>query len=90
MDENHIHFLVQSVPTYSAKEVVQTIKKHKAIEIFNHHQEVKEKLWGDKFWTSGYYVNTIGQYGNASVIKKYVENQGKEYKKLYSTQLKHF
>lgn len=76
--ENHVHFLVQSVPTYSPKEVVQTIKSITAIQIFNSHHEVKEKLWGGKFWPSGYYVNTVEQYGNADMIKKYVQSQGKK------------
>jgi hypothetical protein len=33
---------------------------------------------------SGYYANTVGQYGNKDVIRKYIENQGKEveYKKI--------
>jgi len=89
-DENHVHFLVQSVPTYAPKKIVQTIKSITGIEIFKQNPEVKKKLWGGKFWTSGYYINRVGQYGNAEVIKRYVENQGKEYKKLYSRQLKLF
>ena len=46
-------------------------------EIFKKHREVKRKLWGGKFWTSGYYMNTVGQYANEGVIKRYVENQGR-------------
>lgn len=83
-DENHVHFLVQSVPVYSPKKIVNTIKSITAIEIFKHHPEVKAKLWGGKFWTGGYYINTVGQYGNLSMIEKYVQNQGKKYKQIYS------
>ena len=82
-DKDHVHFFVQSVPTYSPKKIVQTIKSITAIQIFKKHPEVKEKLWGGKFWTSGYYVNTVGQYGNANMIKKYVQNQGANYKTIY-------
>jgi putative transposase len=82
-DKDHVHFFVQSVPTYSPKKIVQTIKSIRAIQIFKKHPEVKEKLWGGKFWTSGYYVNTVGQYGNANMIKKYVQNQGANYKTIY-------
>lgn len=48
-----------------------------------------EILWGGNFWTSGYYTNTVGQYGNKDVIKKHIENQGKEvkYQKVYEAQL---
>ena len=59
------------------------VKSITAKEIFRRLPEVKTKLWGGNFWTSGYYTNTVGQYGNKDVIKKYIENKGKEkeYKK---------
>ena len=41
-------------------------------------------------WTSGYYANTVGQYGSKDMIKQYIQNQGKkekEYTKLYQGQL---
>lgn len=82
-DEGHAHFLVQSVPMYSPKKIVDTIKSITAIQIFKRHPEVKAKLWGGKFWTSGYYVNTVGQYGNAAMIMNYVQNQGKKYNQIY-------
>jgi len=89
-DEDHVHFLVQGVPMYSPKKVIQIIKSITAVEIFKLHPEVKQKLWGGKFWTSGYYVNTVGQYANADVIRAYVKNQGKEYKQIHRIQLELF
>lgn len=89
-DEDHVHFLAQSVPMYSPKKVVQTIKSITAIRIFELHPEVKRKLCGGKFWTSGYYINTVGQYANSEVIKAYVQNQGKEYKQIHRGQMELF
>jgi len=86
-DENHVHFLLQSVPTNSPAKIITVVKSITAKLIFQKHPEVKEKLWGGKFWTSGYYVNTVGQYGNFEVIQKYVKNQGKKYKQIYRNQL---
>jgi len=63
-DEDHVHFLIQSVPVLSPHRIVQIIKSITAKEVFRLHPEVKQKLWGGKFWTSGYYANTVGQYGN--------------------------
>lgn len=59
------------------------IKSLSARELFKAHPEIKRILWGGNLWTSGYYANTFGQYGNKDVIRKYIENQGKEmeYKK---------
>ena len=86
-DEDHIHFLVQGVPGMSVEEMIRTIKSITAREIFHRFPEVKKELWGGSFWTSGYYANTVGQYGNTEVIKKYVENQGRKYNKLHTQQL---
>ena len=87
-DENHIHFLVQSVPTLSVSSIVKVIKSITAREVFRSYPEVKKALWGGNFWTSGFYANTVGQYGNKDVIKKYVENQGKQYQQLHAEQLR--
>jgi REP element-mobilizing transposase RayT len=91
-DDNHVHFLIQSVPMLSPKKIVNTVKSLTAREIFRLHPEVKRFLWGGKFWTSGYYINTVGQYANEEVIKKYLKNQGStdKYKKIHTSQLKLF
>ena len=86
-DEDHIHFLIQSVPTMSMKKIVQIVKSITAREVFRRHPEVKRLLWGGQFWTSGYYANTVGEYGNAKVIEAYVKNQGNKYEKIHSGQI---
>ena len=84
-DKDHVHFLVQSVPTYSPKKIIQIIKSITAREVFKRCPQVKEKLWGGEFWTDGYYVSTVSEHGNEEAIGKYIKNQGKEneYKKLH-------
>jgi len=87
-DDDHVHFLIQSIPSMSVSKIVQTIKSISAREIFKKYPQLKRELWGGNFWTSGYYANTVGQYGNKEVIRKYVENQGREYKLLHTEQLR--
>jgi REP element-mobilizing transposase RayT len=89
-DEDHVHFLVQSVPMYSAKKIVQIIKSITAREIFAWCPEVKKKLWGGEFWSDGYFVSTVGQHGNEDSIKKYIEGQGSQYTQLHREQLRLF
>ena len=91
-ESNHVHFLVQSVPSYSVSKMVRKLKSITAKELFKRYPEIKAKLWGGNFWTSGFYANTVGQYSNESVIKEYVKNQGmeKQYKKIHTNQLKLF
>ncbi len=88
-ESNHVHFLVQSVPSYPVSKIIRMIKSITAKQLFQRYPEIKAKLWGGKFWTSGYYANTVGQYSNEEVIRAYVKNQGmeKEYKKVHSDQL---
>ena len=86
VDDDHVHFLIQSVPTISPKSIVQTIKSITAKEIFKTNPEVKKLLWGGSLWTMGYYINTVGQYANEQVIKEYVKNQRKTYKQIYRAQ----
>jgi len=45
-DKDHVHFLVQSIPTYSVTKIIKLIKSITAKKIFAKHPEVKEKLWG--------------------------------------------
>lgn len=77
-EEDHVHFLVQSAPSYSPSKIVQTIKSIIAKQMFKRHPEIKEKLWGGEFWSKGYFLNTVGQYSNEEAIKMYVRNQGKK------------
>ena len=89
-ESDHVHFLVQSIPNLNVSEITKTIKSITAKQLFQKHPEIKTKLWGGNLWSSGYYANTVGQYGNEEVIRKYIERQceQKEYKKIYDSQLK--
>ncbi len=67
-DEDHVHFLVQSVPTYSVTKLVTIIKSLTAREIFRRCPSVKRKLWGGEFWTDGYFASPVGRQGNERTI----------------------
>ena len=85
-EEDHVHFLVQSVPSYSPTQIIRTIKSITARKILETNPEVKKALWGGKFWTEGYYVGTVGEHGNEEVIAEYIKNQGRKtegYKKIH-------
>ena len=76
-DSDDVHFLVQSVPTYSPKKIVQIIKSLTAREIFKACPEVKRQLWGGEFWSDGYFISTVGAHATEEMIKNYVQQQGK-------------
>jgi putative transposase len=73
-DQDHVHFLVQSVLGCSVTKMVRVIKSVTAKEIFKWCPQVKKKLWGGEFWTGVYYVSTIGKHKDECNIGKYVKN----------------
>ena len=83
VDKDHVHFLVQSVPTYSVTSLVKMIKSLTAREIFKRCPHVKKQLWGGEFWSDGYFASTVGKHGDEEVISRYVKEQGEDYMKLY-------
>ena len=85
-DNDHVHFLVQSVPTYSVTKLVTMIKRLTAREVFKRCPQVKKQLWGGEFWSDGFFASTVGKHGDEQMISRYVKNQGKEqeYEKLHS------
>ncbi len=84
VEENHVHFLIQSVPTYSVTRLVKMIKSITAREIFLRCPDVKKQLWGGEFWTDGYFASTVGKHGDETMIGKYVKEQGGKYQKLHT------
>ena len=89
---DHVHFLVQSIPMYSPKKIVQVIKSITAREMFKQLPEIKKLLWGGEFWTKGYFISTVGKNVNEDVIVQYVKEHGQEeqYKVLHKQQLSLF
>lgn len=91
IDEDHAHFLIQTVPNKSVSDIAKLIKSITAKYLFIAHPEVKKFLWGGNFWTMGYYINTVGQYGNLAMLQNYVKKQGiKDYEQLYHQTLSLF
>lgn len=88
-DNDHVHFLIQSVPMYSPTKIATMVKSITAREVFRQAPDVKKQLWGGEFWTDGYYVSTVGRVGSEQVIKAYVKSQGSEaeYHQLHKAQL---
>jgi putative transposase len=83
VDKDHVHFLLQSVPTYSVTKIVTMLKSVIAKEVFKRCPRVKEQLWGGEFWSDGYFASTVGKHGDESMIARYVKEQDKDYLKLH-------
>jgi REP element-mobilizing transposase RayT len=86
---DHVHFLIQSVPTYSPRKIVTIVKSITAIKIFSKFPSVKKELWGGEFWSDGYFVSTVGEHANEDVIRQYIKKQGRDgkYKQLHKKKI---
>ena len=76
-DDDHIHFLVQSVPMYSPKQLVQIIKSITVREILKSARKLRNTYGAASFGLTDMRVSTVGAHGNEQMIKNYVEQQGK-------------
>ena len=71
---DHIHILVSIPPYMSIAQFVGTLKSKSALMLFDRHPEYRSK-WGDRhFWARGYYVSTVGNV-NEETILKYIQEQ---------------
>ena len=79
MCADHIHMLIQIPPKYAVAHVVGYIKGKSAIAIARNYMG-KHTASGQQFWARGYYVSTVGR--NEEMIKRYIQEQEKEDKRL--------
>ncbi len=76
-DLDHIHILAVIPPRMSVSEVVRIIKSNTSKDIKKKFNFLKDVYWGaDGIWSDGYFASTVGI--NEEIIKKYIEQQGKE------------
>src|SRR3989344_7845659 len=88
-DQDHVHFLLQSVPPHSVTKLVTMIKSITARKLLESIPQLKQELWGAAFWSSGFYASTVGKQGNEQTISRYVKEQGreKEYTQIHLSQI---
>jgi len=75
-DQNHIHLLCSAHPKVAPGRIVQIFKSITAREIFRRKLAVKRVLWGEEFWTDGYYMATVGEQANWQTVERHVQRQG--------------
>jgi putative transposase len=86
IQENHIHLVVSVPPKVSISKLMGILKGKLAIKLFKSYPKLKEKpYWGNHFWARGYFVR-IGL--DEEMIRKYVQHQEKEEKKVEVQQQK--
>ena len=77
-DGDHVHCFLRAAPRYSPAQIMNIVKSISAKEMFKMFPELRKLLWGGEFWGDGYYVGSVGDGMTVEIIKKYIENQGRE------------
>ena len=78
--KDHIHLLVSVPPHLSASRLVQYMKGNSSYKMQKEFKELNKQYWGRHMWARGYFVSTIADVDEKTIIK-YVEEQYEESKK---------
>lgn len=70
---DHIHILVKIPLKMSISNFMGYLKGKSAMMIFARHGNLKYKFGNNNFWSTGYYVSTVGL--NEATIAKYIREQ---------------
>lgn len=70
---DHIYILVKITPKMSISNFMGYLKGKSAMMIFARHGNLKYKFGNNNFWSTGYYVSTVGL--NEATIAKYIREQ---------------
>ena len=70
---DHVHLFLEGTRKVSVIHAVQTLKGFSSRQMRQAHKYLfKEKIWGNKFWTNGYFYQTVGTI-TSETVKKYIE-----------------
>ena len=70
---DHIHMYVAIPPKYCVSEIMAYLKGKSTLMLFDRHPEYRNK--GNRhFWARGYFVASVGNVNEATIIK-YIEEQ---------------
>lgn len=74
-EDDHVHLLVSVPPTKALCHFVGRLKgKSSFVLRQNFEKEIKNKLWGNHFWSPSYCAVSCGG-ASLDIVKKYIDNQ---------------
>ena len=71
---DHVHMYLAIPPKMSISEFMSYLKGKSALMFFDRHPELRPKKSDRHFWARGYYVVTVGNVNEATIIN-YIKNQ---------------
>lgn len=71
---DHVHLVIQLPPSISVSKAVQLLKGLSSRVVRAELPEVKKYLWGNDFWSDGFFSETVGDCSMETILN-YVKNQ---------------
>lgn len=80
---DHLHVFLVNWKNYSVEKIANELKGFTSYMMRKFHKDLfQDKLWGDKFWSEGYFYRTIGVV-TVDALKYYIEHsQQKHWKAI--------
>ena len=73
--DDHLHILFATKPTIDMTKFINYLNGRSSRLLREKHKDfLKNKLWGDSFWSPSYFLATTGNT-TIDILKAYVENQ---------------
>ena len=79
-DKDHVHILFRAHPNTELSKFINAYKSASSRLLKKEFPNIREKLWKEHFWSQSFCLLTTGG-ASISIIKKYIESQGKKSKK---------
>ena len=77
---NHVHLFVANCKNYAPCKIIQFLKGFSSRMMRKNHFELfRMFLWGDKFWSEGYFCRSIGETTSEAVEHYIKESQVKHW-----------
>jgi putative transposase len=77
---DHVHLFLGNCKKYSVPQVAQYFKGASSRELRKKYMDrINIKLWGDSFWSDGYFYESVGRVTSESVEYYIKRQQGKHW-----------
>lgn len=78
---DHCHIFCTNCKNHSVENVAKLLKGFSSYMMHKHHWNLfRDKLWGKKFWSAGYFYRTVGAVNSYTVNRYVEESQQKHWK----------
>ena len=77
--QDHVHLFLKNWKNHSIPKLASQLKGFSSYMMRKYHKNLfQDQLWGDKFWSGGYFYRTVGAV-NSETVKRYIEEGQKKH-----------